>query len=285
MITWVLRGYIMVAMCMLYVNPTPYQHLIDHIYHYLSHHPFYQSVYFETFFAVSVASFYMFLFSLLKYIPYFHPYRMENKKDLPGIDGMKWIRYVVQYVWPLMVLDTFTKKYYPNVPMDTWLAMGSKVSFQTYRLLPLSAPPIHHIFIHTFLSILLYDFLFYFEHRLLHKYLFHQIHAIHHRHPPQHCIESTNTAQLHIIERLMIILTANLCLNLVGAHPFTRTLFILLFIYLLVESHAGYNLPFSSHHIIPFQLCGGAIRHIIHHRKGNIYFQPFFTYLDDYFPF
>lgn len=62
-------------------------------------------------------------------------------------------------------------------------------------------------------------------------------------------------------------------------HPLSRALHNMLVIYLLCESHSGYDLPFMSHRIFP-GVFGGPVRHEQHHRQGNVYFHQFFTWAD-----
>jgi sterol desaturase/sphingolipid hydroxylase (fatty acid hydroxylase superfamily) len=50
---------------------------------------------------------------------------------------------------------------------------------------------------------------------------------------------------------------------------------------LLVESHAGYDTPFSTHQLWPGVLAG-AKRHLAHHNQGKHFYQQFFCYLDDW---
>lgn len=69
--------------------------------------------------------------------------------------------------------------------------------------------------------------------------------------------------------------------NLLGAHPMARALYNMVIVYLLVELHCGYNMPWMVHNVVPFGLMGGPVRHDTHHRLGKVYFQKFFTYIDN----
>lgn len=44
---------------------------------------------------------------------------------------------------------------------------------------------------------------------------------------------------------------------------------------------AGYDFPWMLQNVVPFGLWGGAARHDAHHQNGTVYYQKFFTYIDD----
>jgi len=62
-------------------------------------------------------------------------------------------------------------------------------------------------------------------------------------------------------------------------HPLSRARHNMMVIYLLCESHSGYDLPFMSHRLFP-GVFGGPVRHEQHHRQGNVFFHQFFTWAD-----
>ena len=49
----------------------------------------------------------------------------------------------------------------------------------------------------------------------------------------------------------------------------------LVFIFLFVDSHSGLDLPFNYDKLVPFGLMGGARRHAVHHRRGDVNFAPY----------
>ena len=71
------------------------------------------------------------------------------------------------------------------------------------------------------------------------------------------------------------------CLGGCSKHTLSRFLHNIFVTYLLCEAHSGYDLPWMTHRIWP-RICGGARRHNAHHNKGNVYFQQFFCYIDDF---
>lgn len=62
-------------------------------------------------------------------------------------------------------------------------------------------------------------------------------------------------------------------------HPLSRAFHNLIVIYLLCESHSGYDLPFQSHRVLP-PIFGGSPRHELHHRRGDICYHQFFKWID-----
>uniref|UniRef100_A0A7S3SUV7 Fatty acid hydroxylase domain-containing protein n=2 Tax=Emiliania huxleyi TaxID=2903 RepID=A0A7S3SUV7_EMIHU len=62
-------------------------------------------------------------------------------------------------------------------------------------------------------------------------------------------------------------------------HPLSRALHNVMVVYLLCESHSGYDLPFMSHRLFP-GLFGGPVAHEQHHQQGNVNFHQFFLWAD-----
>ena len=249
--------------------------------------PIFYSVYFETFLAVVYGSAVMTFFILLSYLPCLDRFKLEEAchesskrvvEDRPQLHST--IRLALEYSLPLVFLDTFTRKQYVGVPLHE-LHSQPLIGWQQKRILPLEAPAIGKVCLHLFLALVIYDFLFCAVHLLLHKsrWLYKTVHKKHHTHT---VIDARVTNKLHILERVALVLSANQSLKWVGAHPLTRFLFVLIFLFLLIENHAGFDFPFSISKLVPYQLMGGAKRHHMHHRHPNRYFQPLFTYLDDF---
>ncbi len=83
---------------------------------------------------------------------------------------------------------------------------------------------------------------------------------MHHNHK---YINGFITNHLSLVERLSLILSANLCLNLFGAHPLTRIFFIIVYLSMLVENHIGWDFPYNYDKVVPFGLMGGYKSHIL----------------------
>ena len=50
---------------------------------------------------------------------------------------------------------------------------------------------------------------------------------------------------------------------------------------LLVELHCGYDFPWSPQNVVPGNVVAGSRRHHMHHANGQVYFQKFFTWMDE----
>ena len=93
------------------------------------------------------------------------------------------IRDTLRYTIPLLLLDTFTRKYYHGVDEDIYYSRPY-FGWQTERLLPQHAPSLREIIWQTIVGLMFYDAFFYFVHRAFHTLptLMKYIHGIHHRH-------------------------------------------------------------------------------------------------------
>lgn len=67
---------------------------------------------------------------------------------------------------------------------------------------------------------------------------------------------------------------------LLGCHPLTELAFFLVNIWLSVEDHCGYDLPWATHRLVPLGLYGGARHHDLHHLKSKYNYAPYFTHWD-----
>ncbi|GCB77531.1 cholesterol 25-hydroxylase-like protein 1, member 1 [Scyliorhinus torazame] len=130
--------------------------------------------------------------------------------------------------------------------------------------------------------LLVFDFQYYCWHRLHHscRWLYKTVHAIHHEHVAPF---SWATQYLGGWELLTVGFWSNTTPLLFQCHPLTTWTFMLLSVWMSVEDHVGYDLPWSLHKVIPWGLYGGAPAHDMHHQKPNTNFAPFFTHLDRVF--
>ncbi|KAF2453313.1 hypothetical protein BDY21DRAFT_356309 [Lineolata rhizophorae] len=214
---------------------------------------------------------------------------------------------IATYIAPLLLMDLTMIKKFADVPLEAMLASGnydsamvanSTVSrhrstflvpslhnftlsspLQTRRALPEVAPTSRRLALELLISFFIYDAMFFLFHFALHTIpLFRRFHAPHHRHDAQLNPQVTN--QLHVAERLGLVLLANFSLNIIGSHVLTRTLFVPVFVWLLVEIHSGLDLPWAYDKIMPEGWGGGARKHLKHHRTGEGGYEPFFTWWD-----
>mmetsp|Transcript_36064 Transcript_36064/g.44860 ORF Transcript_36064/g.44860 Transcript_36064/m.44860 type:complete len:295 (+) Transcript_36064:191-1075(+) len=168
----------------------------------------------------------------------------------------------VAYLAPLLIFDHF----YPR------------------RQLPENAPGFFQMVFGVIAAIWLYDLIFYPVHCLLHKvpWLYKAFHSTHHANTP--CV-SEDIIRHSLVDGTLQVLANILALNTLRLHPLTRMAYNFVITYLLTESHAGYDMPWMLHNIVPGKILGGPNRHEMHHRTGRKNFHQFFTYLDDYFGF
>lgn len=239
----------------------------------------FNSVYFETWWATFCFAWIIPLYPFaIHFIPSFNKYKIDPSVTYVHQTVLGMLKEAVIYMAPLMFLDTVTVKKYHGVDPSIWKAKQQSV-IQHTRALPLDPPELGRVLFDLIASIMTFDVFFFIVHLFFHKnlWLFRNIHAHHHHHDVMH---PHVTNKLTVVERIVLILSANFALKLFQSHPLTRMLFVPVFVWLLVENHTGYDLPFGLHRVIPFHLYGGSVKHYKHHIHGSKYYQPFFTYLD-----
>jgi sterol desaturase/sphingolipid hydroxylase (fatty acid hydroxylase superfamily) len=147
-----------------------------------------------------------------------------------------------------------------------------------YLLYP-SAPTAQQMLLECLASIVLYDFLFFWVHVLMHRITcLRRLHARHHTHGADITVD--DTTRLGFLDASAQVLTNVFVLNVLQLHPMSRRLHNILIVYMLFESHSGLDLPWMLHRVIPFSLYGGAPNHRMHHKYGDRHFHQFFKYLD-----
>lgn len=286
--------------------PSLYQPFLDKTYAYLCRSLIYQASTFETFWTV-------FCYGVIE-VAYVYKYahsphlRLAVQKDgdttkpIPKLTRPKHrVIEGLTYITPLLLMDlTMIKKfggvsvrdmalsgnYDPNtVSMKgNFLAPSlhrftAESPLQTKRALPPVSPTSRQLTSQLVASFLIYDTLFFFFHLALHKLpLLNKIHSKHHKHGE---INPQITNQLDILERLGLVLLANFSLNIIGSHVLTRTLFVPIFVWLLVDIHSGMDQEWGYDKILPWGWAAGSKRHSQHHQNGTMYYEPFFNWWDD----
>ena len=208
---------------------------------------------------------------------------------------------ILTYIVPLLSMDLTMIKKFRGVPVQEIALSGNysvgtegihgtflaptlhnfswQSPLQTKRALPLAAPSSRQIVLQLGLSIFIYDALFFWFHVALHKLpLFSKTHITHHKH---HEINPQITNQLDIFERLGLVLLANFSLNIIGSHVLTRTLFVPMFVWLLVDIHSGMDQEWGYDKWLPKGWAAGSKRHSHHHQYATRYYEPFFTWWDN----
>ena len=245
----------------------------------------------------------------------FEELRVKDDKPVLRVRGMRRpsrrIAEIAIYIAPLLLMDLLMIKKFAGVSTDEILLSGnydpdviksgndsmnsfryqstfliptfhnitSSSPLQTRRALPAAAPSSRRLVLELCGSFLIYDALFFLFHLALHS-LPHlrTYHSPHHRHDAQ--IHPQVTNQLSVFERLGLVLLANFSLNVLRSHVLTRTVFVPVFVWLLVELHSGMDLPLSYEKVLPSGWGGGARKHALHHRTGHGGYEPFFTWWD-----
>ncbi len=294
--------------------PTLYQPLLNSLWTFLKHNPAYQSSTFETFWTVFC---YATIEPWVTYIFVQHPeWRLaakHKKTDEPirRPHGMRRpsrrLLEGLTYIAPLLLLDLTLIKKFASVPLEAMLVSGNydpalarsncrgntcQVNFlmpsvhnftsssplQTHRALPEAAPSSRRLALELIISIIIYDATFFAFHLAMHVLPgIRAWHAPHHTHAEIH---PQITNQLHIFERLGLVLLANFSLNIIKCHVLTRTLFVPLFVWLLVEIHSGLDLPWGYDKVLPTGWGGGAKKHARHHAGGEGGLEPYFEWCD-----
>lgn len=205
------------------------------------------------------------------------------------------------YVTPLLALDLTMVKKFADVSLESILisgnynpdVLGHRSTFlvpsmhnfspssplQTQRALPTVPPSSRRLALELMGSLILYDALFFAFHLAMHV-----LPGIRTWHRPHHShgeMQPQITNQLHIFERMGLVLLANFSLNIIGSHVLTRTLFVPVFVWLLIEIHSGLDLPWAYDKILPMGLGGGARKHAAHHADGSSGgLEPYFNWCD-----
>ena len=288
------------------ITPSVFQPSLDAIYAILSRSHIYKASIFETVWTVLI---YAVIEPSYTYRFAHHPeLRLSVQKDQdvskprPKMTRpQRRIREGLTYITPLLAMDlTMIKKFGGVSGQDMALSgnyelSGAEMSesfltptlhnfswkspLQTQRALPTAPPTSRQLVSQLALSILIYDAAFFWFHLALHKIPhLKALHAVHHRHQE---IYPQITNRLDIVERLGLVLLANFSLNIIGSHVLTRTLFVPVFVWLLVDIHSGLDQEWGYDKLLPKGWAGGSKRHSFHHQYGTRYYEPFFNWWDD----
>uniref|UniRef100_A0A8C6TGN7 Cholesterol 25-hydroxylase like 1, tandem duplicate 1 n=1 Tax=Neogobius melanostomus TaxID=47308 RepID=A0A8C6TGN7_9GOBI len=144
------------------------------------------------------------------------------------------------------------------------------------------APTVCEVFVDGLASLLLFDTQYYIWHLIHHKHpqLYKWIHAVHHEYKSPF---SWSTEQLSIPELMTVGIWSNQDPILLRCHPLTTWCVTVFSIWMSVEDHIGYDLPWTLNHLVPCGLLGGAPAHDMHHQKPNSNYAPFFSHWDRLF--
>nr|KMM66725.1 cholesterol 25-hydroxylase [Coccidioides posadasii RMSCC 3488] len=277
---WFPRVILLAIVCTGILWPSAWQPVVSALYRYLYTWPFFNRSFFETFETVlcyiTIEPIYTARFAR-------NPSRRIDMRDgansgnkaRPKLPKMKRpsrrLRELLIYVSPLLLLDLTLIKKYAGVDIN---------AIRLVRALPHEPPTSRRVLLELAVSLFIYDALFFVIH-----IAFHRIQALHRIHGPHHGhleIHPQVTNRLSVAERVSLILLANFSLNIIGSHVLTRTLFVPVFVYLLIEVHSGVDLDWQYDKILPQGWGAGPRKHALHHREGKRFYQPFFCWWDNW---
>lgn len=167
------------------------------------------------------------------------------------------------------------------LPLLTWDIISPR---RHRRLVAFAAPTTVQILRDITCGLLLYDFLFFLGHFLMHKipFLYRTIHAKHHQVQE---VRAGDVVRLSLVEEVLEVGFSIIALNLLGAHPVARSIYNCIIVFLLTELHCGFDFPWTPQNVVPFGLATGSRRHHYHHRFNRHYYQKFFHTFDRLFGF
>ena len=144
-----------------------------------------------------------------------------------------------------------------------------------------SAPTLAGLIGGVALSLLLFDLFFFCGHWCVHRLLAPAPATwLHGRHHSANNIRAGDAIRHSFLDGSFDVVCSVLALKVARTHPLTRSVYNLVAIYLITEAHCGFDCPWMLHHVVPMQAVAGPRRHDLHHRRGSVNFQKFFTYLD-----
>ncbi|KAE8296311.1 Cholesterol 25-hydroxylase-like protein 1, member 1 [Larimichthys crocea] len=236
----------------------------------LIHHlPLISSPFFPVLLAFSSFFFFSIPFAALdllaERVPLFYKYKIQPDRR-PTVEMMV-TNFIIAlsnhifFVVPVVIISTFILPI-PTVPKD--------------------APTLYELFTGGLAVLLLFDTQYYIWHFIHHKHpqLYRCIHAIHHEYMAPF---SLSTERLSIPELITVGFWSNQDPIILKCHPLTMWCTTIFSIWLSVEDHIGYDLPWSLSHLVPFGLLGGAAAHDMHHQKPSSNYAPLFSHWDRIF--
>ncbi|KAJ3596790.1 hypothetical protein NHX12_003191 [Muraenolepis orangiensis] len=195
-------------------------------------------------------------------VPFFHRYKIQpDRRPTPAAMSRSFLKAVFNhlvFVLPAVAVCTF---------------------FIPLPVLPQAAPTTYEVLVDGLAVLLLFDTQYYIWHVVHHKHLqlYRWVHAVHHEYVAPF---SWSTEQLSIPELMTVGFWSNLDPVLLKCHPFTTWCVTVFSIWMSVEDHIGYDLPWALNRLVPLGLLGGAPAHDMHHQKPSCNFAPFFSHWD-----
>ncbi|EGC38421.1 hypothetical protein DICPUDRAFT_76017 [Dictyostelium purpureum] len=195
-------------------------------------------------------------------IPYFNKYKIQ--KNIKNSLNFKKIIFTLFYQ---VFLDVCFL--YFSIPILKYFGFGPRT--------PL--PSLFYFISSLMICVVLDDFFSYFIHRTIHTPFFYK-----HVHKKHHILTSPDgfsAEYITLYEGLAYGMATFVCTVLFQRHLFSFWAFIIFKVYEIVETHSGYNVPWSPSKLIPFW--GGATFHDYHHRNSVGNYASTFTLWDKLF--
>ncbi|XP_029951862.1 cholesterol 25-hydroxylase-like protein 1, member 1 [Salarias fasciatus] len=233
------------------------------------HRPLISSPFFPVFVAFSCYFLFSIPFAVLdllgERVPWIHQYKIQPDRK-PTVEMMIRSFRTALYNHIFFVL--------PSVLLSVFILPAP--------VMPKDAPAVSEVFIDGLAVLLLFDTQYYIWHFVHHKHqqLYRWIHAVHHEYNAPF---SWSTEQLSIPELMTVGFWSNQDPLLLNVHPLTTWCVMVFSIWMSVEDHIGYDLPWTLNHLVPFGLLGGAPAHDMHHQKPSSNYAPFFSHWDRIF--
>ncbi|XP_008280331.1 cholesterol 25-hydroxylase-like protein 1, member 1 [Stegastes partitus] len=235
----------------------------------LHYRPLMSSPFFPVLLAFSSYTFFSIPFAILdvlgERVPLFHQYKIQaDRKPTLGMMARSFSTAMYNHIFfvlPAVIISMF---------------------FMSPPPLPPQAPTLYELCIDGLAALLLFDTQYFIWHFAHHKHpqLYRWIHAIHHEYIAPF---SWSTEHLSIPELMTVGLWSNQDPIILRCHPLTTWSVTIFSLWMSVEDHIGYDLPWTLNHLVPFGLLGGAPAHDMHHQKPNTNFAPFFSHWDRIF--
>ncbi|XP_041760053.2 cholesterol 25-hydroxylase-like protein [Coregonus clupeaformis] len=194
--------------------------------------------------------------------PRIHLYRISRNAEPLGLCLQRW----VDCFWRIFI------KYLTTI-------LPASALYQSVRnhISPELAPSWRVLIAEVIACLLLFDALFFIWHYSMHRvpWLYRRVHQAHHQNRITFALTAQDASPAELLSLQVLALTSAW---VVGCHPLSEALFHLLNIWLAVEDHCGYDLPWALHRLLP--CFGGAPFHQAHHHiyRGN--YAPYFRHWD-----
>ncbi|KAG8466321.1 hypothetical protein KFE25_002077 [Diacronema lutheri] len=147
--------------------------------------------------------------------------------------------------------------------------------------LDIAPPTARRLGVEVALGVVAYDACEFCAHVLMHRVrCLHRLHRTHHAQAALTAAETLHHDTADAVQQVVLNVLVQQLSPWGAKHSLSRMVHNVLVTYMLTEIHAGYDAPWCMHRVWP-ALFGGAARHEVHHRDGNVYYAEFFKGFDE----